>query len=57
MCHIVLGIKNPFKGKNLYLNVYISQANDKPCVTISAPYYDNEGNINGVLAADLFLVS
>ncbi|ACB86407.1 methyl-accepting chemotaxis protein [Natranaerobius thermophilus] len=47
--------KEAIKGEEYISNVYISQANDRPCVTVSLPILDAYGSVKGVLGADLFL--
>ncbi len=49
--------KAAIQGDVYISNVYISQADDSPCVTISVPYQGEAGQRVGVLAADLTLGS
>ncbi|MBT8764352.1 hypothetical protein KFV02_10445 [Desulfohalobiaceae bacterium Ax17] len=44
----------PMKTNNLYISeVYVSQATGEKCITVSTPFWDKEGRILGILAADV----
>ncbi|WP_457571983.1 methyl-accepting chemotaxis protein [Desulfovulcanus sp.] len=44
----------PMKTNNLYISeVYVSRASGDKCITVSTPFWDKEGRILGILAADV----
>lgn len=45
--------KRAIKGEKYASTVYISAITNAPCLTVSLPFYDEVGNIAGVIGADI----
>ncbi len=48
--------QEPLRYKSLYITkAYVSSASGKHCITVSKPFYDDQGAVLGILAADVKL--